>query len=266
MGGARLLEPWHGPATVIGQDRRHMQTARNYWRAYGTHLLLVPGEHLRSATSEEIVACDIMRERIQSIQQTLGEDGNQPDLEPAAREPIESPTTVPEQEEVGNAPVFDQEEVVQEGSDQPLPATTESHEALALVGKSVGNTKGKELDPKHFADAEWTEFLKADYDRWMAHVKTNAVKIIPPAEAVKIDPRNSLPGVDLSSQDMWRTEMEFEWTDRTVLSGELGVFDVKDAFLAGVFSDRVLYVKLPHEGIPTVEPGSLILLLQCCRK
>eukprot|EP00971_Amphidinium_carterae_P034903 687385-Amphidinium_carterae.1 len=40
----------------------------------------------------------------------------------------------------------------------------------------------------------------------------------------------------------------------------LGVFDVKDAFLAGVFNDRLLYVKLPREGIPSVEPGSLILL------
>eukprot|EP00971_Amphidinium_carterae_P350878 6491786-Amphidinium_carterae.1 len=75
--GTRLLERWHGPATIIGQDKRSSQPARNYWLAYGTHLLLVPGEHLRVATAEEVVANDVMRERIRDIQQTLGEENEQ---------------------------------------------------------------------------------------------------------------------------------------------------------------------------------------------
>eukprot|EP00971_Amphidinium_carterae_P167806 3324663-Amphidinium_carterae.1 len=69
-------------------------------------------------------------------------------------------------------PMLEQEEVVRDPT-TPDPSNEMSaaatHEALALVNKSVGNTKGKELDPKQFDDAEWSEFLKTDYDQWMAH-------------------------------------------------------------------------------------------------
>eukprot|EP00971_Amphidinium_carterae_P134530 2666108-Amphidinium_carterae.1 len=174
--GARLLERWHGPAIVIGQDRRHVQTARNYWLVFGTHLLLVPAEHLRSATSEEIVACDIMRERIQNIQQTPGEDGNQVTYWDLSQ---------PEQTQ----DTIDVAEFRADGRDSRLTPATRPREISEPDLEPAAREPIESSMTSTCAYVEWTEFLKADYDQWMAHVKTNAVKIIPPAVAVKIDPR-----------------------------------------------------------------------------
>ena len=64
----------------------------------------------------------------------------------------------------------------------------DANEVLALVNKVFRKgTKGKELDPRQFDAEEKKAFDVADQDQWLTHIRTGAVRIIPPEEAAKID-------------------------------------------------------------------------------
>ena len=67
---------------------------------------------------------------------------------------------------------------------QPPQDEADPLDTLALVNKVLRKgTKGKELNPKHFDATEAAAFDDADADQWNTHIRTGAVRVVPPKEA-----------------------------------------------------------------------------------
>ena len=67
---------------------------------------------------------------------------------------------------------------------EPEPPEAGTYALVNKIGKQ--GSKGKELNPKMFDEAEWASFKLADGKNWQSHVKNGAVQIIPANQAEKI--------------------------------------------------------------------------------
>ena len=174
-----------------------------------------------------------------------------------------------------------------------------AQDVLALVNKVLRKgTKGKELDPKKFDAEEKSAFDDADADQWQTHIRTGAVRIVPPEEAAQVDPSRilRLPTrfVRTNKNDKNPELADLKAKSRMVVPGRvapegevrtdapvtpqqslhltlsqaansrwrIGTFDVKDAFLSGKKNPRKLFVRPPREGIRGVPKDSLIELVK----
>ena len=178
------------------------------------------------------------------------------------------------------------------------PDADEVNDALALINKVMRKgTKGKELDPKQFDDTEREAFNGADLDQWETHIRTGAIRIVPPKEARSIDPSRILrlpPRFVRTNKNEKNVLFELKAKSRLVVPGHvapdgevrtdapvtpqqslyislslsanhrwrIGSFDVKDAFLSGKKNPRKLFVRPPREGIRGVPQDALIELVK----
>ena len=75
---ARLFARWHGPAVVLGrQIGRTLDDSQCYWIAYEGSLLLVAGQHIRSATREESISDHVMNRLLRESQEALDQERGQ---------------------------------------------------------------------------------------------------------------------------------------------------------------------------------------------
>ena len=162
--------------------------------------------------------------------------------------------------------------------------------------------KGKELDPRAFNAKGKAQFDKSDAKEWQSFLDTGAVVVIPPRDANHIPkerifsrpmryvrtnksetddeliaksrivtPGDVDPDGEITVEDGgFRTDaptcpqMAFHlllsYTVRR--KWKLGSFDCKTAFLTGKGHDRDIYCYPPREGLPGVEPGSLLKIVK----
>jgi len=200
-----------------------------------------------------------------------------------------TPVDEPMGEEDGDESMGWQNLPVPEGGD-------DAQDALVLRNKSTKRgQKGKELDPRGFDQEEWEIFREADSKQWQAHLESEAVRVVSPEEAKRIDPSRILPiparfvrtnkakggdGINAKSRLVVPGHLapkEDVRTDApvapqvalyTLLSlavtqdWQVGTFDVADAFLSGKENTRTLYVRPPREGIKGVPKDAIIELVK----
>ena len=112
----------------------------------------------------------------------------EPELMAHPRADSPEPEDPPEpREEVVQQPLASSS--LEEAVATPIP--DDDHDMLILEFKpgkfSASGTKGRELDPRKFDNHEKDKFDKAAKDNWDKHLEFEAVKVISPKEALKVE-------------------------------------------------------------------------------
>ncbi|CAK0857899.1 unnamed protein product, partial [Prorocentrum cordatum] len=167
----RRADRWHGPAVILGREWGREGQNEEYWLVFNGNLLLVAPQHIRSATPEERLASEAIGSILENYNMDL--------------------SGISRGQHTFEAPVV--EAVFNQAVETPVPdLDTETLYAMNDVFSLElrpfqAGTKGKELDSRKFTKAEWLGFNKSIAKNWNQHLEHEAVRVVLPDEAAKVD-------------------------------------------------------------------------------